>query len=49
MYIIRHRCSGIMIDRFETREEAEDCVERLETCDKQNDEYEPSSYIIVEA
>lgn len=49
MYVIKHRCSDVTIDRFETIEEAQECIERLEACDKAGDEYEPSSYIIAEA
>lgn len=48
MYLVKFRIEGIEIDRFETYEEAIECVVNLEDTDKSNDEYEPNAYIIVE-
>lgn len=49
MYIVKFRTNDVEIDRFETLDEAEECVNNLIETDKRNDEYEPSTYIIVEA
>lgn len=48
MFVVKHRCSGVTIDRFGTYDEALECIETLERNDKANDEYEPSSYIVDE-
>ena len=47
MVIVKHR-DGTLIDKFETLEEARECVENLGQSDKENDTYDPSSYFIVE-
>ena len=49
MFDVKFRYNqDVIIDSFETFEEAEECIENLENADKERDEYEPSTYIIVE-
>ena len=48
MYRVKSNLEDIVIDEFETLEEATECVENLEQSDKENDTYEPNAYRIVE-